>query len=179
MKKLVIAAVMMTLGVVVQAAQVNWSMTTITDSPDAAKAAGWVAYIMDASTYDAFSALDNDKVASYAAANAAYTTATTAGRGGAVTVSYKGGNYAGSDTVSSYLVLFNNASASSATYYAYTSTQSITIAEGGQDGTMSFGTFASATASTGGWTTTAVPEPTSGLLMLLGMAGLALRRRRV
>lgn len=29
-----------------------------------------------------------------------------------------------------------------------------------------------------GWYTTAVPEPTSGLLMLLGIAGLALRRRR-
>ena len=33
--------------------------------------------------------------------------------------------------------------------------------------------------SYGGWVSTAaVPEPTSGLLMLLGMAGLALRRRR-
>lgn len=31
----------------------------------------------------------------------------------------------------------------------------------------------------GGNTYTAVPEPTSGLLMLLGMAGLALRRRKV
>ena len=28
------------------------------------------------------------------------------------------------------------------------------------------------------WSTASVPEPTSGLLMLLGMAGLALRRRR-
>ena len=28
------------------------------------------------------------------------------------------------------------------------------------------------------WTATAIPEPTSGLLVLLGMAGLALRRRR-
>ena len=30
----------------------------------------------------------------------------------------------------------------------------------------------------GAWSTTAVPEPTSGLLMLVGLAGLALRRRR-
>ena len=28
------------------------------------------------------------------------------------------------------------------------------------------------------WQTAAIPEPTSGLLMLLGMAGLALSRRR-
>ena len=33
-------------------------------------------------------------------------------------------------------------------------------------------------AGAGWYTTAAVPEPTSGLLMLLGMAGLALRRRR-
>lgn len=35
-----------------------------------------------------------------------------------------------------------------------------------------------ATFSSGGWYTASVPEPTSGLLILLGMAGLALRRRR-
>ena len=28
------------------------------------------------------------------------------------------------------------------------------------------------------WSTAAVPEPTSGLLILLGMAGLALKRKR-
>jgi len=33
-------------------------------------------------------------------------------------------------------------------------------------------------ATAGSWNYTAAPEPTSGLLMLLGMAGLALRRRR-
>ena len=43
---------------------------------------------------------------------------------------------------------------------------------------LAWGSQASITQSAGGWTSTSVPEPTSGLLMLLGMAGLALRRKR-
>ena len=34
------------------------------------------------------------------------------------------------------------------------------------------------TGSATAWSTAAVPEPTSGLLLLLGMAGLALKRKR-
>ena len=44
-------------------------------------------------------------------------------------------------------------------------------------GTASKKNFGDADFSAGGWYT-AVPEPTSGLLMLVGLAGLALRRRR-
>ena len=45
--------------------------------------------------------------------------------------------------------------------------------------TIGFGNLATATTTGGGWVSSAViPEPTSGLLMLLGMASLALRRRR-
>ena len=44
--------------------------------------------------------------------------------------------------------------------------------------TVQFANMASATQNTANWQSSAVPEPTSGLLMLLGMAGLALRRKR-
>ena len=42
--------------------------------------------------------------------------------------------------------------------------------------TVNFGNMATATQTAGNWA--AVPEPTSGILMLLGMAGLALRRKQ-
>ena len=41
--------------------------------------------------------------------------------------------------------------------------------------TLGWGSQATITQTAGGWT--AVPEPTSGLLLLLGMAGLALKRK--
>ena len=43
---------------------------------------------------------------------------------------------------------------------------------------LSFGTQATASTAEGAWNAVAVPEPTSGLLMLVGLAGLTLRRRR-
>ena len=133
---------------------------------------------MDAATFDAFAALDGNKAATYPADNALFTGTTTAGRTG-VSATVKDGAFANNETVSSYMVLFNNASAADATYYAYTATGSTTISSGGADDSINFGTFANATSTTGGWQSTAVvPEPTSGLLMLGGLAGLALRRRR-
>ena len=61
------------------------------------------------------------------------------------------------------------------------------VAAGGTDDSVliSFGTQAAGSKLTsegfsapGQWATAAVPEPTSGLLLLLGVAGLALRRKR-
>ena len=49
----------------------------------------------------------------------------------------------------------------------------------GNQATASKSAFGDAAFSSPGWySTAAVPEPTSGLLMILGMAGLALRRKR-
>ena len=44
--------------------------------------------------------------------------------------------------------------------------------------TVNFGNMATQTQNAANWTTAAVPEPTSGLLLLLGVAGLALRRKQ-
>lgn len=43
---------------------------------------------------------------------------------------------------------------------------------------IAFGNQATASRASGAWQSAAVPEPTSGLLMLLGIAGLALKRKR-
>lgn len=50
------------------------------------------------------------------------------------------------------------------------------LAQATSTATITFGNMASATQNASNWA--AVPEPTSGLLMLLGMAGLALKRKR-
>ena len=61
--------------------------------------------------------------------------------------------------------------------YTFTSsTKENVLAQATSTAAVSFGSMANQTGASGNWE--AVPEPTSGLLMLFGMAGLALRRRR-
>ncbi len=172
MKKLMMMFAALLVGIAAQAATCTWTLMNITGPEGASAQAGWVAYIMDASTYVAFDALDVDQKADFASANKAFETNVKVSRGKAL-VSFEGGSYSPNETVKSYLVLFNNADASLATHYAVTGIQSKTIAEGGFNIALAFGNFADAT---DGWQ--AVPEPTTGLLLLLGMAGLALRRKQ-
>ena len=171
MKKILIILGAVAVAACANAASVQWSLSGVTSSPDNTAAAGWVAYFMDGSTYDAFSALSADKVGAYAAEKYTYTAKTTAGRTG-VLASATSGTYSAGDDLSAYIVLFDAADATAAKNYAVTPVLNGQIPAAGNM-TVAF-TFA----QTSGWQTTAVPEPTSGLLMLLGMAGLALRRRR-
>ena len=82
------------------------------------------------------------------------------------------------EAVNAFIVVFNGESAASADH-AFVS-ELATEATGGEGQAASFSFDFSETAyDPAAWTaTTAAPEPTTGLLMLIGMAGLALRRRR-
>ena len=83
---------------------------------------------------------------------------------------------------SAYFVIFNGdkmyvSAAAGAAYDALNPTDVKAIEFGAQT-SVSKATFADTTTTYAGAGWYAVPEPTSGLLMLLGMAGLALKRKR-
>lgn len=61
----------------------------------------------------------------------------------------------------------------------FTSTYVATAAQATSTSNINFGNMLSQTQNTSNWVSSSVPEPTSGLMLLLGMAGLALRRRRI
>ena len=171
MKKLLLAVAIVSAAAVSHAAAITWSLTGITASPANAAAAGWVAYFMDASTYSNFSSTAADNLATFCADNYTYKATTSAGRTG-VQASTTSGSYSGGDEVSAYIVLFDAANATDAKYYTATAVDTKIVPSSGNL------SWSKAMSDTSGWTTTAVPEPTSGLLLLLGMAGLALKRKR-
>ena len=172
MKKLIMVAAIVCAATFAHAASMAWGISGVTASPDAAAAANWKAYFMDGSTYTAFSALAADEVAAYVTANKLYETVTASGRTG-VNANATSGTYSAGDDVSGYMVIFNNANPASATYYAYTPSETVKVPGAGNlQFTRDFAT------ETSGWQSTSLPEPTSGLLMLVGLGALALRRRR-
>ena len=163
----------------VHAAAVTWSSVAMynADGAKVADTATMYVYLMDKATYEGLT----DAWATYGA-----------------DVKAGGTNADGKKATGKYnhkaaVAAPNGTAVANTTYYAaviatygtgdamqyYVEKASITT---GDDGNASYsfgvGKLDSAAAAAGAWTTASVPEPTSGLLMLLGIAGLALRRRR-
>ena len=195
MKKLMIALGAVAMAVGLQAATVSWQSGALYTAASAA--GGWSStlvnnaspqalatmnvYLVDAATYATVSAKDQAGIYEWAATQtASYTgqnkNANTGAIIGAITIADS--TLSGSTTYYSILTVEYTDTTYGDMYMA-TAVTALTPASGTKAVQNIFG--GASTLATGGvrdWQGAAVPEPTSGLLMLLGMAGLALRRRR-
>ena len=160
------------LGIAANAAAVNWQSNAIQSSPDTAVAAGWLVQIYTSSVSFSYDAAKEGSIATW-------TTGATVAAGTTFRATGSGTQDNGT-TVSYYAVICDASTVAAAKNYIVSDAVSVTINDAGSSGMLSFGAMTATTSANkflnSSWT--AVPEPTSGLLMLLGMAGLALRRRR-
>lgn len=196
MKKLLIVAAALVSAVAVHAASVQWTITNVNGPTGAALGTGhaYVFFVQqDSGKADtsAWSALEGkgaaELIAAVASANFDYTHSDITAADGvwsynsttASAIDQGTIGLAGSTKYSVYAVIFDSETISDDSKFMVTSAASATATYGDSAGTTkTFAIGSQATASGTWYSTAAVPEPTSGLLMLLGMAGLALRRRR-
>ena len=178
MKKLLIAAIAVVSAVCVHAAAFQWSSTgTIyAKGSDTVALSGFTAYLFDSSAVGQSELLegirggksitDYTALSSFSGSTKVDTTAFTA-------------DLSNGTMLNTFfaIVADDDMYISKVAGKAAQSVGTASIAFGNQ-ATASKSVFGDAAFASPGWYTTAVPEPTSGLLMLLGLAGLALKRKR-
>ena len=182
MKKLIMALAAVAIAAGVQAAQIKWSAANIYAGNSTDKVLG-TAYLYDAATISQsalFAAIEaaagsydmsTKAISSVAMANAGAVPATTFGYGTTST------------QYTMYFAILDGDNVYFSNEKTFTTTASETVANtvgfGNQNnGTVTFSGTAATSGFGGAGHWSAVPEPPSGLLMLLGLAGLALKRKR-
>ena len=171
MKKLVIAVAIVCAAAISQASNVNWGLTGKVD--DTIFASG-TAYLICVDNIAKQTFADDAAAATWYAANSA-SLASKAFRTASVT---DGAIYESEDISSAigrknyWLLIDNNVDGDGHYIAVSTTTKALNIT------TSSLSVSANWLASSQMANFNVAPEPTSGLLMLLGMAGLALRRKR-
>ena len=183
MKKIMIAFAAGMLAVCANAASYQWYVDGITDPTTGAAATGLRGWCFAATTSKSgvkTIAIDDAIALINQGATGITELKTYMLKGGKTSsgvlspaTAYDGGWGTG-DTLTTYAIVFDigDATPTTASKYIVSSTETITFANAT---TARTSTGLSMSGST--WTAVA-PEPTSGLLMLLGVAGLALKRKR-
>lgn len=176
MKKLLIAMCVAFGAIASQAATAKWSASNIYEPGSTAdKASGFLVYFVQSADYSLAKAQADvaaDSLGFLTTYGVVGTTQMSGASAGTV-----GTTFGNSETVTGYLVILDNSTIGDATYAYVTGEASKATGASGQQATIAFGSL-TGTQTLGNWTAVNVPEPTSGLMLLLGMAGLALRRRR-
>ncbi len=185
MKKLLIVASLAFAASFVQAASVAWNGYGVATSGGVSTDANaWQVVLMDTSKTtisalsDAFASKDADTITTAITAGKVATTSailvgdTSKYRWSGPEITTEGGTY--------YTLFVDRSIAKDQTgYYLVTAEQTVTNPDVGESAALSFGDQSTATWNV--YETAApasdVPEPTSAMLLMLGMAGLALRRR--
>lgn len=180
MKKLMFMLAAVSMAASVHAASVNWSSVAMYDT-DGAKikdASTIYVYLMDKTTYDGLTDVwgtyGDDVKAGGTTADGSQKTGKYTHKASVVTPK----DTAVANTTYYAAIIATYGSGDDMKYYAEKA--SVTTGDDGNGAFTSFGAghIDSATTAASGWTAASIPEPTSGLLMLVGLAGLALRRRR-
>lgn len=192
MKKLLIAMAVAGVAFCVNAASVNWAVEGIQttgdfDSGEGNYAAGYLVYLFDNSGTYTRSAMAG-LLADAASGDATWKTALGASLANVVANASGGlskSNIAVADgDFTGYMVILDAGTVDAAQYAFITGTYTVNdnsmhkMDFGDLDGDGYVDALDYSTAGQSGSNWVAVPEPTSGLMLLLGMAGLALRRRR-
>ena len=192
MKKVMIACVAVAMAAVAQAATVNWTISNIYSPSDstakvaASSVSAWLFVTANSTdvttgfpvtTLAAVQAvLDSGDLTGLSSLAAAHATNGSAGNVGGATglpTTFSSG------TLTAFAVVVDSTDLASAENYFLVSdgaTKSATFTSATGMKMLAWGDQTSYTQGAGKWTA-AAPEPTSGLLLLLGMAGLALKRK--
>ena len=185
MKRLMFALVSAVIAVGTQAASVQWSsnINGATTASPAIGASDYMVYLLDNSQWDTYVDSTTKKMDKAYLTAAAFDSATYTNPSGTTRLETGARTASGIDAASiNYAIVLVNADASqyavlktgdSATY---SGTQSpVTISAVNTTGARINGTASSGNLT---WNAVDVPEPTSGILMLVGLGALALRRRK-